>query len=304
MAELFTLPLYADTNLKGYYRFESGNLTVDASGHLHVLTPISDPAETTGRFGGGVDLDSNDAYSISDGADFKPTGNFSIGCWTKNPVSSKTFMQSYSQNTNVAGLLLYLVGNKPNVISGRNTGAVINVDYKNLASSIDVITDGNWHLIVVTWDGTTLKIYVDNNAPDTVAWANAPGYAATNYVRIGCETDSGTNAAFNGGQMDEVFWFNGTVLSANDILSLFATLTSLTDTVSFTDTIAKALNRAFTETAVAFTSIITSGRLITPTFTDTVHFSEVILRFLNGASSAWKKVRKSLSQGWTKGEKP
>lgn len=306
MAELFTLPLYADTNLKGYYRFESGNLTVDASGHLHVLTAISDPAETTGRYGGGVDLDSNDAYSISDGADFKPTGVFSVGGWVKGTTNAfRSIFQSFAQNTNIAGITFIINQSTGRIrlVSGKNTGTTLGTDYQECIGITD-LRDGNFHLVIGIWDGANLKVYVDGILEGTVAWANAPAYQATNYVRVGCANSTGTDTNFFTGQLDEVFFFNGKSLTADEVMSLFAIVTNLTDTVSFTDTIAKVLNRAFTETAVAFTSLITSGRLITPTFTDTVHFTEVILRFLNGASSAWKKVRKSLSQGWTKGEKP
>jgi len=49
-------------NLKAYYRFESGALTTDSSGEGHTLTAISDPAESpSGKFGGAVYLDGNDA---------------------------------------------------------------------------------------------------------------------------------------------------------------------------------------------------------------------------------------------------
>lgn len=38
------------SNLKAYYRFESGALTTDGSGNSHTLTAISDPAEADTDF--------------------------------------------------------------------------------------------------------------------------------------------------------------------------------------------------------------------------------------------------------------
>lgn len=221
MAELFTTSIFSDPNLKAYYRFSSGALTTDSTANAHTLTAISDPAETTGKYGGGVDLDSGDAYSTTSGADFQLTGNFSMGCWVKNAAVNNVLLQSYSANTNIAGLQLYLDSSfQPNLIMGKNTGTVINTDYKNLASSI-AVNDGNWHLVVATWDGSTIRIYVDNNSAASVAWADAAAFAATNYVRIGCGNDTGTDVSFMAGQMDEAFFLKGTVLSAANVLTLY-----------------------------------------------------------------------------------
>jgi hypothetical protein len=219
MAELFTTTLFSDTNLKAYYRFESGALTTDSTANAHTLTALSDPASTTGKWGGGVDFDSNDAYSAVDHADFQPTGNWSVGGWFKNPTANDVMLQSYSGAPNISGIQLYVDGTyKPNCISGRNTGNTINVDYKNIAST-HAINDGNWHLVVVTWDGANLNMYVDNNTVETVAWANAPGYAGSNFVRIGCDS---ANTNFFAGQADDIFFFKGTALSAANVLTLYA----------------------------------------------------------------------------------
>lgn len=84
----------------------------------------------------------------------------------------------------------------------------------------------------------------------------------------------------------------------------YSKVSNFTDSVTFSDTIGKLISRTLSDTLAGFTSTINSGRLIFKTLSDSVTFSDNMLRFLNGASSAWKKVRKSLSQGWTKREKP
>jgi hypothetical protein len=207
-----------------YYKFTSGALTTDSSGNSHTLTAIGDPAEIAGKFGGGVDLDGNDAYSSVDHADFQPTGNFTVGVWIKTSTTGATqiIFQTYSENTYIAGIVLFIAStNKLRISVGKNTGTVANVDYKAFSGNT-TITDGNWHFVVGVWDGSYLRLYVDG-VIDTpaVAWANAPAYAATNYVRVGCINATGTNANFVTGQLDDVFLLNGTALTAAQIALLY-----------------------------------------------------------------------------------
>jgi large repetitive protein len=216
----------ADANLKAYYRFESGALTTDTSGEGHTLTAISDPAEdASGKFGGAVALDGNDAYSATDHADFKPTGNFTVGAWVKMTGQSiaQFLFQSFSINTNRAGWRLYVAATTGYAAfdSAKNTGTTLNTDYKNVIGSTD-ITDGNWHFLVGTWDGSYLRLFVDGvQEGGDVSWANAPAYAATNYIRVGCFVNATNNANYLTGSLDDVFLINGTALSAEEIRGIY-----------------------------------------------------------------------------------
>jgi hypothetical protein len=227
--EINTNALKSDSSLKAYYRFESGALTTDSSGTSNTLTAISDPAETTGKFGGGVELDNNDAYSIEDDASLKPTGNFTVGAWIKHSTSTgqHNIFASYSENTNVAGFNIGMNANaqgqkKASFIIGNNTGTTPNTNYKTLAGNI-IIDDNLWHFVVATWNGTTMSLYVDGLLDASVAWSTAPAYAATNYVRVGCVTISGVlTSNFWNGDLDDIFLLNGKALSAEEIRSLYA----------------------------------------------------------------------------------
>jgi hypothetical protein len=216
----------ADANLKAYYRFESGALTTDTSGEGHTLTAISDPAEdASGKFGGAVALDGNDAYSATDHADFKPTGNFTIGFWIKDSAAETDFVfNSYSYDGSVyAGILMYVNATTGYVslFSAKNTGKVANTDMKTLTGDVNVC-DGNWHFVVGTWDGSKLYLYVDGAEDANVAWANAPAYAATNYVRIGCrKMSAAAEDLYLTGSLDDVFLLNGTALTAEEVKGLY-----------------------------------------------------------------------------------
>lgn len=220
--------LLPDTTLKAYYRFESGALTTDSSGEAHTLSAVSDPAEIAGKYGGGVDLDSNDGYTITDHADFKPTGSFSVGAWfkTSGVAVDRMIFQSFNYNGTVLGGIIFSISS-PNLylISYRNTGNVLGTDYQRIISSATV-DDGAWHFGVGTWDGSSLRLYLDGaSAATAVTWANAPGYRTPNYVRVGVQTDDRggppANLSFFTGTLDEVFFINGRALSAGEVYNLW-----------------------------------------------------------------------------------
>lgn len=222
-AELLKTVLKDSSALKAYYRFEASALTTDSSGNSHTLTAVSDPADTTGVFGGGVALDSDDCYTIVDHANLKPTGAFTIGAWINLNASgsNQTIFQSYSQNSNVAGIqFVVTAAGKLNCIIGDNTGTTLNTDYKDFTANT-TLSDGTTYFVVVTWDTATIRIYLNGNHDGSVASTIVPGYAATNYIRVGAANTSGTNINFFNGMMDDLFLVNGTALSADQIKELY-----------------------------------------------------------------------------------
>lgn len=194
------------SSLKARYEFNASDLTSDWTANNHDLTDISDPAATTGKIGGGVQLDGNDAYSIVDNANLKPTTAFYISLWlkTSSTGSFKTVAQSYSQNTNLAGWALKITnGNVLRFRTGRNTGTSQGTNWQQVDGTTNVC-DGNWHHVVALWNGQGLILFLDGALEAVTTWANAPGYAATNYVRIGCANETGSNIEIYTGDLDEV----------------------------------------------------------------------------------------------------
>lgn len=208
------------TYLEAYYRFESGALTTDSSGNTRTLTAIGSPSENaSGKFGGAVTIATGEAgYSITDHADLKPTGAFSVGAWVKkNAGGAAQIFQSYSQNTSYAGIFLTISsGGIPGLYSGDNTGTTVTSDW-NYVPATTAIDDNSWHYVIGTWDTQYLRIYVDGALENQQSWTTAPAYAATNYVRVGCRNNSGTNDLGWGGSLDDVFLFNGIALTSSDI---------------------------------------------------------------------------------------
>jgi hypothetical protein len=197
------------TSLKAYYRFESGALTTDTKSN-HPLTAVGTPTETTGKFGGGVALASvsSQAYSISDHSDLKPTGAFTIGAWIKTSTTgaNQNIFQSYNNSPSDIGIQLRV----------SNTNVVTFIINATPISSTTTVTDGNWHYILATYDGTTMRIYIDGVLASSGA-SSAPTFNATNYPMIGCRKYGATTDIFFNGSIDEVFLLNGTALSATEV---------------------------------------------------------------------------------------
>ena len=211
-------PVSAYSTLKAWYRFESGELTFDSSGNGHTLTAISDPAENvSGKFGGCVVLDSNDAYSAVGHADFRPTGSFTVGAWVKTTQNSVNYIFSsgYFDAPNYYGFRFYIVSKKIWFLFMTGTGS----DSTQVIGSTD-LNDNAWHFVVGIWDGSNLNVYVDGVADATpVACITAPVFYSSNNVRIGCAAHIAS--WFFNGSLDEVFLLNGTALNAGEVLSLY-----------------------------------------------------------------------------------
>lgn len=217
MAELNKLAsLLAEA--KFYYRFESGALTTDSSGRGHTLTAISDPASVSGLYGGAVELDANDAFSIVDHADLKPTGAFSLVVRFK--VSGSAANYAFYQNQRnpgagqVRGILTWISASGA-VYFRTGTSTAFN----DLAAGSGY-NDGQWHTAIFEFNGTTKYIYIDDVLVNSVGWANTIGWD-TVYPRIGVHTDNGsTNVEFLNGILDDMALFHR-LLTADEKTALY-----------------------------------------------------------------------------------
>ncbi len=221
--EFINASFYAAVNAKMYLRMEDNG--TDTLG-LHNCTMDNVLYSTDyGKFLKGVRFNgTNSTGTITDHADLKPTGVFSFGGWlATTEADGVTIFQSFSYPSKYAGIRLTLNSfgsNKLVLDSGKNTGGTQGTDFQ-IVSSTTSVNDGTRRLFVATWDGTYLNMFINNALEAQTAWANAPAYAATNYVRMGCGNNAGTNAAFYAGDMDDFFFCNGTALSLTQVKELY-----------------------------------------------------------------------------------
>lgn len=209
----------------GYWKFDEGQgITANDSspqrnngtltGATHVPT-----WSNNGKFGKAINFDGVDDYvNIADASSIKPTGNFSMTMWFNSTVTGKGFFQSWSQNTNLAGIRLWINAGNFRFDIGKNTGGSMDTDWKMLEYSATSYLDGNWHSIGAIYDGVKMYIYLDGILKTSVDWTGNPGYAANNYPRIGMLNNAGvelTALAFSG-KLDEVKLYNY-ALTADEI---------------------------------------------------------------------------------------
>ena len=216
---------------------------------------------------------SSQAFSATDHADFKPTGNFTVGTWVKGTGNSQFLMQSMYFGAAYGGWYVQLKSTGAiQFFSGRNNGTTHAVNW-DTADSTGTVNDGNWHWVVCVWDGSYLRIYIDGTPDGSTSWANAPGYNATNYVRIGCECDTGSNTAFFAGNLDETFIVNGTAWDLATVQSYYQkVVTGATNLVAYY----RFENNNNDSTAGAHT--LTS--IATPTFQLDVPFTGITTNYL------------------------
>jgi hypothetical protein len=65
------------------------------------------------------------------------------------------------------------------------------------------------------------QIYIDG-VLDGSGYCFNPAFAATNYIRVGCGEDNGSNIAFWNGQIDDLFFINGYALGEDYISAQYA----------------------------------------------------------------------------------
>lgn len=183
---------------------------------------VGTPTYTAGKFGNALTLDgSTDALAVTDAAAFKPTGPFSVGFWVKTTnAGTQAVFQSKSKNTNYAGFFCLVNAGKVLFQSGNNASA--------LWSSVDGATsvnDGNWHYVICAYQSNFGRVYVDG-VLDASGYMMSPTYAATNYVRIGCMNEAGSNSYWFNGQIDDLFLINGYAVDAAWVAAKYAAATA------------------------------------------------------------------------------
>jgi hypothetical protein len=139
-------------------------------------------------------------------------------------------------------------------------------------SGVDV-TDNLWHYVVGTYDGVTLKIYVDGVLSGSLATANIPSTSVSNSLFIG---QNGAGGEQYIGRLDQISIWNTALtlaqIQANIGYNLAGNEASLVAYYNFNDnavngTGQSVLNKC-TATGVALNAV-TSGTVTTPSFSCT-----------------------------------
>lgn len=174
---------------------------------------------TAGKFSNAATFDgATSKIVIADHATLKPTADFTIGLWfkTSNTGANKDLFQSFSASTNAAGTKIQIIAsNVLRCFTANNTGPSLGVNITEVIGTT-VVTDGNWHYVVYTYKNNLIQLYLDGKLEGS-GYGLAPAYAATNYLRIGCGSSTGSDTQFMNGQIDDLFIINGYALDEETI---------------------------------------------------------------------------------------
>jgi len=168
--ETATLTLsIAASGLVGYWKFDDGSGTVaaDSSGDNNNGTLVNGPVWTTGEVNGALSFNGTNSYvSVTDTVSLDPS-QITVAAWINctNPNSSK--QQSIIAKDGVQRAFDFKIINaklQMSFESGSNAAAV---------SGTTVLAANTWYFIAATYDGSTMKVYV-NGALDGSGAAKLP----------------------------------------------------------------------------------------------------------------------------------
>ena len=169
---------------------------------------------TTGISNASLDFDStNDYVSVADDPIFNLSGNFTFSAWVKTTKSSSESIFTKHEATTFDS---YYFAINPDAITNGRFSLWDGTDWQN-SSGNATVTDGNWHMITVVYDGSGFSFYKDGNFDVTRTTTTNYTDTAT-ALEIGRRSDSGW---YFDGQLDDVKVWNY-ALTAQQIKSEYS----------------------------------------------------------------------------------
>ncbi len=157
-----------DPDLAGEWHLDSiaGGTTADTSGHGytgHVRgapTPVAD-----GRFAGGLEFPTKgSAIDAGNFADLQPA-NVSVLAWVRSPTIVPRVKNIVAQGgqsfCSYASYALYTGGSSPSTPQGVQFYVHTSTGNYVTPAAPNTIWDGHWHAVLGTYDGATVRLYVD-----------------------------------------------------------------------------------------------------------------------------------------------
>ena len=198
-----TVQILGDTSCIAYYKMSDAT---DETGSYDG-TPTNVNFNVAGKFGNAGEFNGSSSYVLA--SSFMPTGSNqrSASAWVKTTISNAnmTILFSGSESSNNAFIFRILNGQLGITFWGN--------DHDFTATGL---TDGNWHHVVATYDGSAAKVYLDGNLIGT----GSAGAVSTNSGNFAIGAyNNGVDALFNG-SIDQVRIFNRAI-TANEVETLY-----------------------------------------------------------------------------------
>lgn len=220
--ELYSSSLYSDSSLVSYYRFE-GNSNDSKGSNTGTATNIT-YGTGNGQFGQGAGFNGSAYINAGSSSTFN-TGQMSVAFWMQVGSLAADSVPASKWNGAQGSWFFYIDGSGS---SGFHDKLRFHVTTDNVwgnmgkVTSTNMLTVGSWYHVVATYDGSTVKMYIngqiqtDSNPPTVTGNI----YTSTAPVRIGVWTENNSNPLPNGSKIDDFAIFSR-ALTATEVSSLY-----------------------------------------------------------------------------------
>ena len=182
----------------------------------------NDTSNSTGKFGKGAVFNGSNSYITVPTLSGFTNYNFTMSFWFNSTSTAAQYFMDFRNPIYME--FGYDVG------SGAYNNTYSFIIYTGTQYAIHSsanLRDGNWHHIAVTYDGATLKMYIDNATPITSTPNDNTQYGHSSGNKIGA---SATGTAVMNGSIDQVRIFNK-ALSSSEVTTLYNETTSTVNTL-------------------------------------------------------------------------
>jgi len=213
--ELYSTYLLNDPSIKGYYRFSSN--VNDSSSNGKNLTVVGSANYTTGVFGNAYTQNNSFSNYLARASDNMGIdgGAITLGCWFKDintPGTSSSYAGIIDQKS-ITSWTQYGIGLVKD--SGNNfiyfSRGRVGVAASNIqANWSSYVSTSVFKFYVLTYDGTTLRAYVDSELVGSISTSGNGSSVSgnTNHFRIGASEGWDGASYISNGIVDDAFIFS------------------------------------------------------------------------------------------------
>ena len=213
-----------ENGLVGHWTFDgpdmSGNTAYDKSGQGNNGTLTNGPIRTIGKIGQALEFDGSSSY-VGLTSDTGTFSAFTVSLWAKRSGAGVNWPRLFLSTRVNKSITIAEHGTVAGGLLFRLTKSAA---YTDMTTSAGALTN-NWRLLTFTWDGNTMRIYIDGQATSTPVSFTGPidSVVAEQLPVIGGETadhEGIGNASWFNGSIDEVRVYNK-ALSGDEIKRLY-----------------------------------------------------------------------------------
>ncbi|MFA7287038.1 MAG: LamG-like jellyroll fold domain-containing protein [Patescibacteria group bacterium] len=214
--ELFSSTLFSDPNIVSYWRLEASS--VDSVGSNNGTDTAITYSAGNGKFnnGAGFNGTSSQIYSQSSSFDISGTANFTIAVWVKLTALPTTATSYFDvvMTQEAADTTTYDKGIR---IYGNGSASLYAYDgaTKEASSAASSVAAGTYTSLIGTYDGTTLRLYVNGTLAGSVACSSTYNFTTPRLV-FGHKVAAVSLSEYLNGAIDDAAYFSR-ALSASEI---------------------------------------------------------------------------------------